>query len=66
MIPRFQDWHPVLQALVATLGTWGVTALGAGLIPCRSVLRKDTTMEVTVMTKSGDSVQGRSEEQCLS
>jgi ZIP family zinc transporter len=32
MILRFQDWHPVLQALVATLGTWGVTALGAGLV----------------------------------
>ncbi len=28
----FREWHPVLQALVATLGTWGVTALGALLV----------------------------------
>lgn len=29
---NFMEWNPVLQALVATLGTWGVTALGAGLV----------------------------------
>jgi len=28
----FYDLHPVLQALVATVGTWAVTALGAGLV----------------------------------
>ncbi|HUT58641.1 MAG TPA: ZIP family metal transporter [Phycisphaerae bacterium] len=28
----FYQWHPVLQALAATLGTWGVTALGAALV----------------------------------
>lgn len=28
----FYSWHPVLQAFVATLGTWGVTALGAMLV----------------------------------
>jgi len=25
----FYDWHPLAQALAATIGTWGVTALGA-------------------------------------
>jgi len=28
----FDQWHPVVQALVAALGTWGVTALGALLV----------------------------------
>lgn len=28
----FYEWNPVLQAFVATLGTWFVTALGAGLV----------------------------------
>ena len=28
----FRDLHPVLQALLATLGTWIVTALGASLV----------------------------------
>ena len=26
------QWHPVTQALFATLFTWGVTALGAALV----------------------------------
>lgn len=29
---NFMEWNPVAQALVATLGTWGVTALGASLV----------------------------------
>ena len=29
---RFADWDPIRQALVATLFTWGVTALGASLV----------------------------------
>ncbi len=32
MVTSFYSWHPVLQAFVATLGTWGVTALGAMLV----------------------------------
>jgi len=28
----FYQWHPVVQALVATCGTWAVTALGALLV----------------------------------
>jgi len=28
----FYEWNPILQALLATLGTWLVTALGAGLV----------------------------------
>ena len=32
MITVFEQWNPVLQALVATLFTWGVTALGASLV----------------------------------
>jgi len=32
MIEQFQHWHPVVQALLATLFTWGVTTLGAGLV----------------------------------
>jgi len=30
----FANLHPILQALVATLFTWGVTALGASMILC--------------------------------
>lgn len=32
MIPFLQNFSPVTQALLATLFTWGVTALGAGLV----------------------------------
>ena len=32
MIDFFIDLNPVLQALIATLFTWAVTALGAGLV----------------------------------
>jgi ZIP family zinc transporter len=32
MMNGFSNLHPVLQALLATLFTWGVTALGAGLV----------------------------------
>ena len=32
MLDAFATWPPVLQALVATLFTWGVTALGAGVV----------------------------------
>jgi ZIP family zinc transporter len=32
MMAWFVDLHPVLQALLATLFTWGVTALGAALV----------------------------------
>jgi zinc transporter, ZIP family len=28
----FIELHPVLQALLATLFTWGVTALGAAMV----------------------------------
>jgi ZIP family zinc transporter len=31
-VSSFYEWNPVLQAFVATLGTWLVTALGAGLV----------------------------------
>lgn len=34
MIESFQSSHPVLQALLATLFTWGVTALGAAVVFC--------------------------------
>jgi ZIP family zinc transporter len=34
----FFEWHPVVQALVATLGTWGLTAAGAGLVVFTSKL----------------------------
>jgi len=27
-----QNAHPVLQSLIASLFTWGVTALGAGVV----------------------------------
>ncbi|MBU4317060.1 MAG: ZIP family metal transporter [Proteobacteria bacterium] len=32
MIEALQQFHPITQALMATLFTWGVTALGAGLV----------------------------------
>lgn len=32
LIQWFEQFHPVQQALFATLFTWGVTALGAGLV----------------------------------
>jgi len=32
MIDWFKELHPVLQALVATLFTWGLTALGAAVV----------------------------------
>jgi len=32
MIEAFRSFHPVVQALCATLFTWGVTALGAALV----------------------------------
>ena len=32
LISEISNWHPVQQALVATLFTWGVTALGASLV----------------------------------
>lgn len=35
VLSAFAAMHPVLQALVATLFTWGVTALGAGLVLLR-------------------------------
>jgi len=32
MIDFIQQFHPVVQALIATLFTWGVTAAGAALV----------------------------------
>ncbi len=32
MLDVIRDWHPVVQALAATLFTWGVTALGAATV----------------------------------
>jgi ZIP family zinc transporter len=32
MVDFFMQFHPVVQALIATLFTWGVTALGASLV----------------------------------
>ena len=32
MIAFMESLHPVVQALLATLFTWGVTALGAALV----------------------------------
>lgn len=41
MIVFFAQFHPVLQALIATLFTWGVTALGAaGVFLSREISRK--------------------------
>jgi len=41
MIDYFQNLHPVLQALVATCFTWGLTALGAaGVFIARDISKK--------------------------
>lgn len=41
MIAFFSQFHPVLQALIATLFTWGVTALGAaGVFLSKEISRK--------------------------
>ena len=32
MIERFSELHPVAQALIATIGTWGLTAAGAAVV----------------------------------
>lgn len=32
MIENFREFHPVLQALIATIFTWGLTALGSALV----------------------------------
>ncbi|WP_153558693.1 ZIP family metal transporter [Roseimaritima sediminicola] len=32
LLERFEQWHPVLQALTAGLFTWGLTAAGASLV----------------------------------
>ncbi|MEH7381239.1 ZIP family metal transporter [Bacillus sp. JJ1533] len=32
MVAFFENFHPVMQALLATLFTWGMTALGASLV----------------------------------
>lgn len=41
MVDQFKSLHPVLQALLATLFTWGVTALGAaGVFFHKNVNRK--------------------------
>lgn len=32
MIEFFQHFHPITQALIATIFTWGVTAAGAGIV----------------------------------
>jgi len=32
MVDFFENFHPVMQALIATLFTWGMTALGATLV----------------------------------
>lgn len=41
LVQWFVALHPVSQALVATLFTWGMTALGAGLVFCfRTINRK--------------------------
>ncbi|MBU2213544.1 ZIP family metal transporter [Patescibacteria group bacterium] len=38
----FATLHPILQALVATLFTWGITALGAAMIFCFRSLNQKT------------------------
>jgi ZIP family zinc transporter len=41
MIDLFQNFHPVLQALIATCFTWGLTALGAaGVFFARDIHKK--------------------------
>ena len=32
MVHFFQDFNPITQAFIATLFTWGMTALGAALV----------------------------------
>lgn len=41
MIDYIQDLHPIIQALLATSFTWGVTALGAALV----FMRKNVSMK---------------------
>ncbi len=40
MLAWFAELHPVLQALLATLFTWGVTAAGAGLVFFVATMRR--------------------------
>ncbi len=41
MIDFFQNLHPVLQALIATCFTWGLTALGAaGVFIAKEISKK--------------------------
>jgi len=41
MVTKLQDIHPIIQALLATLFTWGVTALGAtGVFLTREINRR--------------------------
>jgi len=42
MIEFLQQYHPITQAFIATLFTWGVTAAGAGLV----FLRKDVNQKL--------------------
>lgn len=42
MVDMLKDLHPVLQALLATLFTWGMTALGAALVFLARDIRKRT------------------------
>ncbi len=39
MIEFFQQFNPVIQALIATLFTWGVTAAGSALVFCTNDIR---------------------------
>jgi len=32
MVDFFQHFNPIIQALIATIFTWGMTALGATLV----------------------------------
>ncbi len=40
MVAWFTELNPVVQALVATLFTWGVTALGAAFVFFKTINRK--------------------------
>ena len=40
MIDRFAELHPIVQALLATLFTWGLTALGASLVFIFKTIRR--------------------------
>jgi ZIP family zinc transporter len=42
MFDFLRDLHPVVQALLATLFTWGMTALGAGLVFLRREISRKT------------------------